>query len=394
VKEAFLIALLISGSLVSGAQEPKIAIPMTAKDEKGFAPDGWEVEVVQKGDLNGDGTDDAAIVMMKPKVTENGETRERTKRILVLAFGAGGRLERTALSDDAVWDGDYEDGTDTFAELRIEKGSVVVEHFGGLGWRWSYEHHYEWRQNRWMLTGKSYSSFQLTAPGEQTEGTDTDLETGLVTQTDPSPSPGKPTRTSEYYELQAIATSEAQKIDGLFESGEWQGYFLKLNAKRQVVRGVQFWKGISDVSATLNAVRQVEDLFIRAEVTDDRFSKGDGLRLVNERGRAIAPKEIKTAPTPKGYNVEARYSMKDLEELAPGYGDANGSLEYFLNEDDPDAMEIGFSAAVEVIDADGAAKRATLSTRLRGGRYNGSIRAYHEGAVVLENKSELQTRGR
>jgi hypothetical protein len=393
VKKVVLIGLLVSGSLLSSAQEPKIAIPMTAKDAKSFAPAGWEVEVVKKGDLNEDGIDDTAIVMKKPKVVENGETKERTKRVLLLAFGAGGQLERTALSDEAVWDGDYEEGGDPFSELKIEKGFVIVEHFGGATWRRGYLHYYRWLQNRWMLTGKWYNAFQVTAPDEQTEGTDTDLESGSVTRTDPSPAPGKPTQTSEYYELQAITTSEAQKIDGLFGPGEWQGYVLDLNDKTQVIRGVQFWKGISDVSATLNAVRQGEDLFIRAEVTDDRFSKGDALRLVNKSGRAIAPKEIKTAPTPKGYNVEARFSMNDLAKLAPGDGNSDSSLEDFLNGSDADVMEIGFSAAVEIIDADGAAKRSTFSTRLRGSRYNGSIRAYF-GGVVLENKGELQTRDR
>src|SRR5262245_636058 len=160
MKEAILIALLISGSLVSGPkeprqpqdpqepQQPKITIPMTAKDAKGFAPDGWTVEVVKNGDLNGDGIDDAAIVMMKPEVMEKDELKEQTKRFLVLAFGEGGQFKRCALSDEAVWDGDYMRGGDAFSGLSVDKGVVIIEHFGGATFRRGYTHRYQWRQNR------------------------------------------------------------------------------------------------------------------------------------------------------------------------------------------------------------------------------------------------------
>jgi hypothetical protein len=388
LKEVCLIALLISGSLISSAQEPqerKITIPMTAKDAKGFAPDGWTVQVVKNGDLNGDGIDDAAIVIMKPEVMENDELKEVTKRFLVLAFGEGDQLKRTALSDEAIWDGDYMRGADAFSELSVDKGLVNIEHFGGATLRRGYTHCYEWRQNRWMLIGRTYNAFNVVLPDEENERIDTDLSTGFVTRIEPE--------NIEYYELQAVTTSEAQKIDGHLEPGEWQGYFLKLDAKRHVVKGVQFWKGKADVSATLNAVRQGEDLFIRAEVADDKFSEGDGLRLANGKGRLIAPKEIKTAPAPKGYNVEARYSMKDLAKLAPEDEYAGDSLERFWG-DDAFMADVAFSAAVEIIDVDGAARRATLSTRLSGGRSNASIRVYQEGIAVLENKSELQIRDR
>src|SRR5262249_16031683 len=156
-------------------------------------------------------------------------------------------------------------------------------------------------------------------------------------------------KTGDFYELQAIPTSQAQKIDGLFEAGEWQGYVLKLNAKRQVIRGIQFWKGASDVSAALNAVRQGEDLCIRPEVTDDQLSEGDSVRLVNEKGLGIGPKEIKTTPTPKGYNVEARYSMRDLVKLALDRVNTEGDLDDLLSQELPLQRHIDFTAAVEII---------------------------------------------
>jgi hypothetical protein len=385
MKKAFFLGLLISGSLVSVAQEQKMSIPMTAKNPEGFAPDGWKIEVVERGDLNGDKIDDAAIVMTKPEVKENDAIEKREKRFLALAFGDGGRFERTAFSDKAVLDTD-EGGIfgDPFEGIKIENGTVVIMHYGGSAWRWSYTHRYRWQQNRLMLIGRTEVNYHIAEPDKLNE-IDTNLSTGLVHCTDTNifeqEGKNKPPKKGDYYELQAVGISQAQKIDGLIEAGEWQGYVLKLNAKRQVISGIQLWKGISDVSATLNAVRQGEDLFIRAEVTDDQFSDGDLLRLVDKRGRAIAPEEIKTAPAPKGYNVEARYSMRGLAKLAPLYEGLGDGSEILLDEDD-----VRFSAAVEVIDVDGEAKGAALSTKLQGSPFNGSIRAYWEGIAVLENK--------
>jgi len=391
MKKAFFLGLLISGSLVSIAQEQKITVPMTAKDPKGFAPDGWKIEVIERGDLNGDNIDDAAIVLTKPEVKGNDTIEEGEKRFLALAFGDGSQFKRTALSDEAVFDKD-EGGMfgDPFEGIKTENGTVVIMHYGGSALRWSYTHRYRWQQNRWMLIGRTEVNYHSYIDPNRANEIDTNLSTGLVHCTDANifeqESKKKQPKKGDFYQLQAITTYEAQKIDGLFDPGEWQGYVLSLNAKRQVIRGVQFWKGISDASAVLNAVRQGEDLFIRAEFTDDRFSEGDGLRLVNERGRVIAPKEVKTAPTPKGYNVEARYSMKDLAQLASEFKGADLELKSFISNDDPYRTDIGFSAAVEIIDFDGKAERAALSTKLRGSPFNGSIRAYREGIAVLKNK--------
>jgi len=391
MKKAFLLSLLISGSLVSIAQEQKITMPMTAKAPEGFAPKGWEIDAVEKGDLNGDKIDDAAIVMTKPEVMENDTLKESSKRFLVLAVGDGSQFKRTAFSDEAALDKD-EGGAmgDPFQELKIEKGIVIINYYGGSAWRWGITQRYRWQQNRWILIGNTYEGFHATEPDDTGSVTDTNLSTGFVHRTDADIEDEngrkKPPKKGDYYELQAITTNEAQKIDGLFDPDEWQGYVLKLNADKQVIRDVQLWNGISDVSAALNAVRQGEDLFIRAEVTDNQFSEGDGLRLVNKKGLVIAPKEIKTAPTPKGYNVEARYSMKDLAKFAPEREGGAMDLEYFLRRDDLDPANIGFFAAVEVIDVDGKTKRATLSTKLRGSPFNGSIRVYQAGVAVLENK--------
>src|SRR5262249_35052547 len=286
MKKTFLIGLLISVCLVSSAKEQRITIPMTAKDAEGFAPEGWGIELVQHADLNGDKIDDAVVVITKPEVIEHGVVKEVEKRFLVLAFGAGGQLERTALSDDAVLDKDQGGPFgDPFVGVKVENGIIAIEHNGGGGWRWRVTERYRWQQNRWMLIGKTYGRLINFDLDHLERSKDTDLSTGLVSRTDTmrhflglggKREPGT-TKRDDYYELQVIPTGEAQKIDGLFEAGEWQGHVLNLNTRRQVISGVRLWKGVSDVSAALNAVRQGDDLFIRAEITDDRFSAGDSI---------------------------------------------------------------------------------------------------------------------
>jgi len=45
-------------------------IPMTAKKPEGFAPDGWKIDVVKRGDLNGDKIDDTVILMTGPEAAK------------------------------------------------------------------------------------------------------------------------------------------------------------------------------------------------------------------------------------------------------------------------------------------------------------------------------------
>jgi hypothetical protein len=389
MRNVLLTGLLMLGNFITGAQDPamEITIPTSATEAPGFAPKGWEVEALKEADLNGDQINDAAIVIKrKTEKKEEGDPGS-AKRILVLAFRRNGMLERSALSDAAVLDTD-EGGwrEDPFQELKIESGVVIIEQSSGGTMQWSSTHRYRWQQNRWMLIGLTETNVYARAHLYQSSENDTNLSTGLVEERSESQDlvNGKdtePPKSGEHYELLALTTEAEQRIDGLFEAHEWQGYVLRLNARKQIARNAQLWRGVSDMSAALNAVRRGEDIFLRAEVTDNRVSQGDTVRLVNVQGRVIAPKESKMVATEKGYNFEANYSMQDLAKRAPD-GESINDLKRFLNDDSPD---IRFSAMVEVIDIDGAAKRAALSTRVKGSPYHSSIRACREDVVILGN---------
>lgn len=374
---------MIWGSIISAAQYPDeeldLAIPATAKSAEGFAPKGWEVEVFQEADLNGDNVNDAAIVISEKK---------GDKRILILAFRKGDHLERTAWSDDVVQD--RNEGTpvapDPFGELNIENGVVVIEHYGGGVGRWTETERYRWQQNKWMLIGTTHTDAPVYDLNMESI-TDTNLSTGFVNIRHYEVTGEKVTpKHGSFYELLVITTNEDQKIDGSFDVNEWQGYVLRLNTRRQVVRGAQLWKGPPDLSVRLNGVRKGEDIFIRGDVTDNQFSHGDAIRLVSYKGKVIPSKESKIVMTDKGYKFEACYSMKEIVRLAAEGEHDERSLKYFLEGHESLGMDCQFPVEIEVIDVDGTAKRAVLSTKVTGSPYKSLIIAYRENVGVLENR--------
>ncbi|HEU0186250.1 MAG TPA: hypothetical protein VFS27_13095 [Blastocatellia bacterium] len=396
MRNALLTGLLILGFFNPGAQDPKpeIIVPMSAKEPSGFAPKGWEIEALKEGDLNDDKIDDAAIVIRKKMEKQEEGGRPSYERFLVLAFRRDGRLERSALSDAAVLD--TEEGgwrEDPFSELTINGGVVIIEQRGGGTMQITTTHCYRWQQNRWMLIGFTVTHIYGRADLYESYERDANLSIGLVETSSSSSNPQtgddiEPLKEGSHYELLALTTELEQKIDGLFDDQEWPrdryGYVLRLNSRKQIARNARLWKGVSDLSAVLNAVRRGEDIYVRAKVTDNRVSAGDTVRLVNihsKGGRVIAPRESKTVVTDKGYNFEARYSMQDLGEPEPDDESAS-DLKSFLNDNPPD---IRFSVVVEVIDVDGAARRASLSTKVKGSSYNSVIRTCNEDVVTLGN---------
>ncbi|HEY5074138.1 MAG TPA: hypothetical protein VII34_05525, partial [Pyrinomonadaceae bacterium] len=206
--------------------------------------------------------------------------------------------------------------------------------------------------------------------------------------------PKKPEISGPYYELEALPVDKAPRIDGVIAPGEWPGYTVRLNEKVQVYRNRQFWRGPDDLSAQLHAVRVGKDLFVLAEVIDNEVGAGDSVRLVTKRGQVIKPQESKLRPSAKGYVFEARYQLEDLVRVSnPGDTYAVEALQEHLGPSDKSGDLEGFQLplAVEIVDVDGSAApkvRSVLSTRLVGSRYNGAIRIFRAGTLVLVSDIE------
>jgi hypothetical protein len=392
----FLTVLQSVGQAQEEIKRPPLRVPEVADTLLQLVPPGWRAEEgkTKEVDLNGDGKPDAAFVISNGRFDATGPAESTVvKHVLILALrGDDGKLHRSVVSDAAVLDGD-EGGAfgDPFEELSIEKGTVVIMHYGGSRDRWGYTHRYRYQNGQWMLVGLSFGNTDSLAPNDHYDNHEINLTTGLVRASEKGDYEGRPKRpeiSGDYYELETLTVDLAPRIDGDIGSGEWPGYTVKLNEKDQVYRSRRLWHGREDLSAQLHAVRFGKDLFLSAEVVDNEVGAGDSVRLVTKRGLVIKPLESKLRPGGKGYVFEARYSLRSLAK-ASRLGDPS-MLEAL--ETDPltgaggDLEGLQLPLAVEIIDVDGSAApkaRSVLSTRLVGSPYNGAIRIFRRGALVL-----------
>jgi hypothetical protein len=401
IMRSLAVALLLAGFESTGAAQdeikrPLLRVPEVADTALQLVPPGWRAEenTLKEIDLNGDGKRDAALVISNGRFDATGRAESTVvKHVLILALrGDDGKLHRSVVSDGAVLDGD-EGGAfgDPFEELSIEKGAVVIMHYGGSRDRWGFTQQYRYQTGQWMLVGLSFGNTDSLAPNDHYDNHEINLTTGLVRASEKGDYEGRPKKpeiSGDYYELETLTVDHAPRIDGDIAPGEWPGYTLKLDQKDQVYRSRRLWHGREDLSAQLHALRFGKDLFLSAEVVDNEVSAGDSVRLVTKRGLAIKPVESKLRPGGKGYVFEARYS---LESLARASGLNDPSLLEALATDPlagagGDLEGLQLPLAVEIIDVDGSAvpkARGVLSTRLVRSPYNGAIRIFRKGTLVL-----------
>ena len=58
---------------------------------------------------------------------------------------------------------------DPFAGIEIRKNVLIISHYGGSSWRWSYTHKFRYQNNDWYLIGGTKSFYHCT---EQCESLD------------------------------------------------------------------------------------------------------------------------------------------------------------------------------------------------------------------------------
>jgi hypothetical protein len=406
VRTCLAAVLILAGSPFSvGAQEvkrPPLRVPEIADTAVQLVPPGWRVDtgMLIEGDLNGDGRADAALVISNGAFDATGVGESSiVKHVLVLALrGDDGKLRRSVVNDAMVLDGD-EGGAfgDPFQSLSVERGAVVIMHYGGSRDRWGYTHRYRYQNGQWMLIALSFGNTD-SLDLDHYDNCEIDLTTGLVEASEKGDYEGRPKKpeiSGAYYELEVLPVDKGPHIDGSITPGEWPGYTVSLNEKGQVYRRRQLWRGRDDLSAQLHAVRSGKDLFVSAEVIDNEVSAGDAVRLVTRRGLVLKPLESKIRPSGKGYVFEARYAWANLAR-ASTLGETY-AVEAVGDQTDPlagagDDLE-GFQlpVAVEILDVDHSAApkaRSVLSTRLVGSPYNGAFRIFRAGRLVLVSDIE------
>jgi hypothetical protein len=384
-----------TGSAQDEVKRPPLRVPEVADTALQLVPPGWRIEGngPEEVDLNGDGKPDAAFVISHGGISEPGHDQPVVvKHVLVLALrGADGKLHRSIVSDAAVLDGD-EGGAfgDPFDSLVIENDTVAIMHYGGSNDRWNYTHRYRYQSGQWMLVGLDFGNTESTNP-EHFDSHSINLLTGGADASERSEDAvrlKKPEVSGSYFELEALPVDKPPSIDGIVGAGEWPGYTARLYRRYQVYRNRQLWRGADDLSAQLHAVRLGKDLFVLAEVTDNEVTATDAVRLVTQRGFVVKPLASKLAPGGKGYIFEARYSLETIVKATRPFDRyAVTALRDHLDSTDQGRDLEGFElpVAVEIIDVDRSAPtaRGILSTRLVGSPYNGAIRIFRKGTLVL-----------
>ncbi|WP_166243060.1 hypothetical protein [Paenibacillus turpanensis] len=147
-------------------------------------PEGWRILEIQKdvpvkaeGDINQDGILDAAVVLEQTK----SPNEEAPARSLLIAFGEKDHsYSLSILADHVILKAD-EGGIwgDPFEGITINRGSIVVSHYGGSNWRWYNDYRFRYQDNDWYLIGVTTGSYYTgNAIQENADEEDYNLLTG------------------------------------------------------------------------------------------------------------------------------------------------------------------------------------------------------------------------
>ena len=348
-----LLALAATPALCGAVGEPKV--PASAANAAGLVPGGWKAVATATGDLNRDGRPDTALVLARKDAPADADADETPRPVVLALRGRDGRLHRALVARHAILprNGGGILG-DPFAGIAIQRGALVIRHYGGSSWRWGFTDRFRLQEGRWRLIGSTQIEHRTINAWRRE--VDANLSTGLVLESEHPEGPG-PVSRQAYFELRAGPAPRPPAVDGVLARGEWPGRSVTLRSAADVVEGKGAWRGARDLSAVLGALATRDSLFLRAHVTDNRVGAGDGVRLVDARGKRIAPAETRTRGAAGGYVVEARYPLADVPGKEP-----------------PEEREPVLRLSVEVVDGAGGAAPVVLSTSRGGRRYPAAIR--------------------
>jgi hypothetical protein len=201
----FVLLTIMIGLSACQATEPTMAVPSAIHEEKAspdlmqkmevsptvdgirdvtaLIPAGWQLLVREsgpvkvEGDLNQDGIQDVAVVIDKIE-TKTGEAPERA---LLIAFGNKDHTyTRSIVADKAILKAD-EGGVwgDPLDSIAIDRGSVLVNFYGGSNFRWYGKYRFRFQNDDWYLIGATVGSyFTGTTTPENGDEEDYNLLTG------------------------------------------------------------------------------------------------------------------------------------------------------------------------------------------------------------------------
>ena len=153
--------LMAPGSHVSADfTYPKL--PTHGSDIADWVFPGWKAKATEKGDLNKDKREDVAMILEREQAAAHArgcsadkDTSAAPPRIFVILLAReGGGYRLSAANTDIVLRSD-EGGIfgDPLEMLLIERGSVLLRHYGGSAWRWVQTYRFRNQDGGWFLIG-------------------------------------------------------------------------------------------------------------------------------------------------------------------------------------------------------------------------------------------------
>ncbi len=298
----FLTALI---ALIASSATAHAATPVAD-----FVPSGWKILATAEGDLNSDGANEVALALTSID-THPADPEAACPRRLLILERHGDQLQRIAQNETMLL-GCHDGGMfgDPFERIAIERGVLVIRHYGGSNWRWRLTTRIRWQDGAWTVIGVTREN-TATIATNFLQSTDYNVHTGLVVM-QRRPEAGGKIKEQRFYQLLAGIAPSPPTVDGRAAAGEWHGAAIHLSDVRQVQRGAENWMGANDASANIQAMVYGAQLYLLADVTDDVVTKDDTITLTGPSGRPIVPTQIAQLPHTNGYTVEAMYPLSAL----------------------------------------------------------------------------------
>lgn len=169
---------------VAAQAEVKVpSFPKTGKTLNDFVPSGWKVLKKTEGDLNKDNLPDLAVILASNvEDTNSDDAMDAPRPLLILFKQADGSLLLSAVQPAIVMckqcGGVFGDPLEDFT---IERGTVVLKHYGGSNDKWGSTYRFRFQDGDWFLIGKLVFNHNGIS-GEHHEK-DENLLTGDVVET-------------------------------------------------------------------------------------------------------------------------------------------------------------------------------------------------------------------
>jgi len=158
------------------------AVPKTGKTLGAFVPTGWKILKQAEGDLNKDSLPDTVLILASGVEDGDSEDRFDAPRPLLLllkqtdgGYSLAGNYSNVVLCK--MCGGVF---GDPLEDLRIDRGTVVIKHYGGSSDRWGFTHKYRFQDGDWYLIGETDLSHNSFTPLRDV--TDHNLLTGDIVE--------------------------------------------------------------------------------------------------------------------------------------------------------------------------------------------------------------------